>query len=220
MQRGYPTSIILFTRLLRTSYFIIYRKRLDFCILHCHINNLLINYFSVGDIPDPGAMSRNRSRDDVSSVNSSNMQIKTTQKSFSLFAPWTPRHYNDPYDVNYAQKPRKVQRNSSRNYEPGSLQKKKSYSQTTLSRRPPNHNQSRLSNSTTTLNRRRDSKSKENDNFSSLSRNKNRQSNEVLNKDGGDRISRSISMPKDSNKKAGWFNLNKNKKQETNTRVR
>ncbi|XP_050356021.1 trichohyalin isoform X2 [Nymphalis io] len=188
---------------------------------------------TVGDIPDPGRLTRNRSRDDVSSVVSSNIQVRSSTKSFSLFAPWTPRHYNDQYDVHYAQKPRKPKQKESERFKkaptnknlqddrPATLQKNKSYSQTTLSRRP-NSQSNRLTSSSTTL-YRRDKRGKENDiSQSTISRKstngKKSQSSEILNRDERERVSRSISIPKD--KKAGWFKLsNKNKKQE-NTRVR
>ncbi|XP_068625330.1 zinc finger CCCH domain-containing protein 13 [Battus philenor] len=183
---------------------------------------------TVGDIPDPGRLTRNRSRDDVSSVMSSNVQVRSTTKSFSLFAPWTPRHY-DQQDVHYAQKPKKTKqkesvfkKSQSRTDSQPTLQKNKSYSQTTLGRRP--QSQSRLSSSSTTL-YRRDKRSGRENGESTISRRgpsaKKSQSSEVLNRDERDRVSRSISMPKDQNKKAGWFKLsNKNKKTEVNTRVR
>ncbi|CAG9792861.1 unnamed protein product [Diatraea saccharalis] len=185
---------------------------------------------TVGDIPDPGRLTRNRSRDDVSSVNSSNLQIRSTTKTFSIFAPWTPKHYGEQHDVHYAQKPRKsksreVQKPpSTRNTveRPESLQKHKSYSQTTLTKRPQN---SRLTSSSHTLYKK--DKKKDDLNNSTLSRrtvkdNKKSQSSEILSKENErDRLSRSISMPKDNNKKAGWFKLSsKNKKPEINTRVR
>ncbi|XP_063387796.1 zinc finger CCCH domain-containing protein 13 isoform X1 [Cydia fagiglandana] len=153
---------------------------------------------TVGDIPDPGRVTRNRSRDDVSSVNSSNLQVRSTTKSFSLFAPWTPRHPTDHHDLHYAQRPKKT---SDR---PPTLQKNKSYSQSTLTRRPVNN---RLTSSSTTLHRKPERKERRDGQRS--------QSSEVLNRD---RVSRSISMPKDE-KKAGWFKLSNKKKPET-TRVR
>lgn len=191
-------------------------------------------WFTVGDIPDPGRLTRNRSRDDVSSVTSSSLQVRSTTKSFSIFAPWTPRHYSDQHDVHYAQRPRKPRpkeatfkkASSTKNLSedrPAPLQKK-SYSQTTLTRKPQNN---WLTSSNNTLYRkqdkRRDTPSVQGTTLSrkSVSRDKKSQSSEVLNRDSDrDRLNRSVSMPKDNNKKAGWFKLtNKNKKQE-NTRVR
>ncbi|KAL0861772.1 hypothetical protein ABMA27_009247 [Loxostege sticticalis] len=188
---------------------------------------------TVGDIPDPGRLIRNRSRDDVSSVNSSNIQVRSTTKSFSIFAPWTPKHYNEQHDVHYAQKPRKTKpKDAKKTPERSTLQKNKSYSQTTLTKRPQS---SRLTSSSTTLYKRPEKRkesehstmSRKTPDHSTISRkttrdSKKSQSNEILNRDSDrERVSRSISMPKDNNKKAGWFKLsNKNKKQEINTRVR
>ncbi|XP_045505320.1 uncharacterized protein LOC123701803 isoform X1 [Colias croceus] len=179
---------------------------------------------TVGDIPDPGRAARNRSRDDVSSVMSSNIQVKSTTKSFSLFAPWTPKHYNDQYDVHYAQKPKKKKETTPKKYastknltddRPATLQKK-SYSQTTLSRRPNQNN--RLTSSSQTLYRtQKRGNEVSQSTIPRKSTNGRSQSSEILNRDDRDRVSRSISIPKD--KKAGWFKLSKNKKQE-NTRVR
>lgn len=147
---------------------------------------------------------------------SSNVQVRSTTKSFSLFAPWTPRHHGEQYDVHYEQKPRKPKKEVRREEKP--LQKK-SYSQTTLNRRP--NSQNRLTSSSTTLYRQK--RGKENDvSNNTISRRgateKKSQSSEILNREDRERrVSRSISIPKD--KKAGWFKLSKTKKQE-NTRVR
>ncbi|XP_014355160.2 uncharacterized protein LOC106708197 [Papilio machaon] len=181
---------------------------------------------TVGDIPDPGQLIRNRSRDDVSSVMSSNIQVRSTTKSFSLFAPWTPKHYGEQQDVHYEQRPKKTKqtyKKTTKTEDRPTLQKNKSYSQTTLNRRP--QSQSRLTSSSTTLYRnKRNGNGKESASESTISRkgqNKKSQSNDVLNREERERVSRSISMPKDQNKKAGWFKLsNKNKKPEINTRVR
>ncbi|XP_026727536.1 uncharacterized protein LOC113493742 [Trichoplusia ni] len=187
---------------------------------------------TVGDIPDPGRITRNRSRDDVSSVNSSNLQIRNTTKSFSIFAPWTPKHYNDQQDVHYAQRPRRskpkeiVKKASSTKMltddRPATLQKNKSYSQSTLTRRPQNN---RLTSSSQTLYKKPEKRTK--DNVSTLRKpvqrdSKKSQSSELINRESDrERLSRSISMPKDKNKTAGWFKLSsKNKKPEMNSRVR
>ncbi|XP_075985744.1 bloated [Anticarsia gemmatalis] len=186
---------------------------------------------TVGDIPDPGRLTRNRSRDDVSSVNSSNLQVRSTTKSFSIFAPWTPKHYNDQHDVHYAQRPRKVKpkeivkkTTSKTDDRPATLQKNKSYSQTTLTRRPQNN---RLTSSSTTLYKKPEKRTPSTNGNSTMRKSvardgKKTQSSEVINRDSDrERLSRSISMPKDNNKKAGWFKLSsKNKKPEINTRVR
>lgn len=157
---------------------------------------------------------------------SSNVQVKSSTKSFSLFAPWTPRHYNDQYDVHYEQKPRKPKQKEVERFKKSTstprnepiLQKNKSYSQTTLNRRP--NSQNRLTSSSTALHRRE--RGKDNDvSQSTMSRKsasgKKSQSSEILNREERDKVSRSVSIPKD--KKAGWFKLSNKKKQE-NSRVR
>lgn len=106
---------------------------------------------------------------------------------------------------------------------PATLQKNKSYSQTTLTRRPQNN---RLTSSSTTLYKKPEKRIKETVNTTprkSVARDsKKSQSSELINRESDrERVSRSISMPKDNNKKAGWFKLsNKNKKPEINSRVR
>lgn len=168
----------------------------------------------------------------MSSVNSSNLQVRSTTKSFSIFAPWTPKHYGDQHDVHYAQRPRKpkkepVKKASSTKTlsddRPTPLQKNKSYSQTTLTKRPVSN---RLTSSSQTLYRKPE-KRKERESQSTLRKptardGKKTQSSEIISRDSDrERVSRSISMPKDNNKKAGWFKLsNKNKKPEVNSRVR
>lgn len=180
---------------------------------------------TVGDIPDPGRISRNRSRDDVSSINSSNIQVRSTTKSFSIFAPWTPKHYSDQYDVHYAQKPRKIKPKETMKKaastktltdERPSLQKNKSYSQSTLTKRPQNN---RLTSSSTTLYKKPEKKV---ESTRKSTPRDGKRSADVSSRDSDrERVSRSISMPKDNNKKAGWFKLSsKNKKPEINTRVR
>ncbi|KAI8433048.1 hypothetical protein MSG28_013908 [Choristoneura fumiferana] len=136
-----------------------------------------------------------------------------------------PRPPPPPHPLHYTQRPRKTKpkepfkkASSTKNLSedrpaPATLQKKKSYSQSTLTRRPVND---RLTSSVTTLHRKPEKRD------ATLARNrdgKRSQSSEVLGSDARDRLSRSISMPRDENKKAGWFKLSNKKKQET-TRVR
>lgn len=170
----------------------------------------------VGDIPDPGRITRNRSRDDVSSVNSSSLQVRSTTKSFSIFAPWTPKHYDN--DVHYAQKPRKLKKEPIKDSRPATLQKNKSHSQTTLTRKPTN---SRLTSSSQTLYRKPEKRKDPPTLRKSVARDgKKSQSSEIISRDSDrERVSRSISMPKNNDKKAGWFKLSK-KKPEVNSRVR
>lgn len=173
----------------------------------------------MGDIPDPGRISRNRSRDDVSSVNSSNLQVRSTTKSFSIFAPWTPKHY-DSHDVHYAQKPRRPKKEPvKKDDRPATLQKNKSYSQTTLTKKPTNN---RLTSSSQTLYRKPEKRKDPPTLRKSVIRDgKKSQSSEIISRDSDrERVSRSISMPKNNDKKAGWFKMSSKKKPEVNSRVR
>lgn len=97
-----------------------------------------------------------------------------------------------------------------------SLQKNKSYSQSTLTKRPQNN---RLTSSSTTLYKKPEKKV---ESTRKSTPRDGKRSADVSSRDSDrERVSRSISMPKDNNKKAGWFKLSsKNKKPEINTRVR
>lgn len=137
--------------------------------------------------------------------------------------------------MHYAQRPRKskpreiIKKASSTKTltedKPATLQKNKSYSQTTLTRRPQN---SRLTSSSSTLYKKSDKRIKDRETSNTTPRksvardSKKSQSSELISRESDrERVSRSISMPKDNNKKAGWFKLSsKNKKPEVNTRVR
>lgn len=229
-------------------------------------DNLII---SVGDIPSTGRISRGRSRDDVSSVNSSlRPQTKTVARSFSVLAPWKPRHYREPYDINYSQsghqstikRAEKSSRTATLKKEP-TLSSTKSKSASTKNLSTSKYDRSseertlQNKSNTSTLSRlyKKDDESKKasangslfgrsgkgssKENINSyqqsntMTRSKNdlrdkskkSMSIEVLNRESPpkgtkrtsverERISRSISMPKDPNKTAGWFKITKKSK--------
>lgn len=243
--------------------------------------------FSVGDIPTSGRISRGRSRDDVSSINSSRIQpsTRTVSRSFSVLAPWKPRFYREGYDINYSQnqqgtlkrtekppvkQPPKKESSSflfgksksastknltSSKYDirPSEERSVPNRSGTsTLSRRPNTSTNGRISSNGTSTLRKSDGKlrstneSKENININhnigtlSKSRNdlsssrsrdyKKSLSSELLERDRDtpqkgmkrssverERLSRSISMPKDPNKSAGWFKITKKSKKTEST---
>lgn len=235
--------------------------------------------FSVGDIPTTGRISRGKSRDDVSSVNSSlHPQVKTVSRSFSVLAPWKPRHYREGYDINYSQsghqstmkRPDKSSRTSTpvknestfafgkskssstknlasskhdlRPSEERSLQNK-SHSSTLT--RQLNKDDRKKSTTSSTLYRKTDksrmgnSSSKENlsNQYNTMTKSRNdlrdrnykkSMSTEVLSRESPpkgtkrtslerEKLSRSISMPKDPNKSAGWFRITKKSKKVENT---
>ncbi|KAK5647216.1 hypothetical protein RI129_002108 [Pyrocoelia pectoralis] len=215
---------------------------------------------TVGDIPGPGYLRNGRraaSREELASNGSSNIkpQTKTLSRSFSVLAPWKPRHYKESFDIDYTQYPKvtkngkyeqKISRNSNSRKENSSTLKKKA-------------NETRRSNqSSSTLNRR--SQSKENVSYTlrksqedlgkgsnlTLYRKKDKQPKENLRytKDRDDKrissksmsveslgnhhtdhrsrennrdISRSVSMPRDPEKSAGWFKTNKKSKKSLST---
>lgn len=69
------------------------------------LQNIII---SVGDIPGPEYLrtsSRAVSREDLTSNGSSFIQpqVKTLSRSFSVLAPWKPRHQREALDIDYTQ---------------------------------------------------------------------------------------------------------------------
>lgn len=114
---------------------------------------------SVGDIPGPGYLRNGRraaSREELASNGSSvRPQVKTLSRSFSVLAPWRPKHPREGYDIDYTQyqKPvkngkyeQKVMKNGNGRKESSSTLKKKA-------------NETRKSNQNgSTLNRRSHSK--------------------------------------------------------------
>lgn len=115
--------------------------------------------FLVGDIPGPGYLRNGRraaSREELASNGSSiRPQVKTLSRSFSVLAPWRPKHPREGYDIDYTQyqKPvkngkyeQKVMKNGNGRKESSSTLKKKA-------------NETRKSNQNgSTLNRRSHSK--------------------------------------------------------------
>lgn len=65
----------------------------------------------VGDIPGPGYLRNGRraaSREELASNSSSRIQpqVKTLSRSFSMLAPWRPRHPKENMDIDYTQYPK------------------------------------------------------------------------------------------------------------------
>jgi hypothetical protein len=209
---------------------------------------------TVGDIPGPGYLKNGRraaSREELASNSSSRLQphTKTLSRSFSVLAPWRPRHYKESMDIDYTQYPKakKYEQNKNNNSsrkESSTLLKKKAQEtrrsnqniSTTLNRR--SRSKENISGSNSTLKRASESKGSS----SSLYKKKDRQpkENNRYNRDdkrsmvsksmsveslGSNRsgrksdreVSRSISMPRDPEKSAGWFNINKRSKKSIST---
>lgn len=213
-------------------------------------------YLTVGDIPGPGYLrnsSRAASREELASNGSNKMQprVKTLSRSFSMLAPWKPRHMKESMDIDYSQYPKpvpvakngkyeqRVPRNGTSRNSSSSTLKKKAHET-----RRSNQNVSTLGNhrsrskenmsSSQTLKRSKDESTR--NSTSTLYKKKDRlpRENSRYGKDKDDRkissksasveslggvsrnsrgreekreVSRSISMPRDPEKSAGWFKM-------------
>lgn len=212
---------------------------------------------TVGDIPGPGYLRNGRraaSREDIASNSSSRQiqpQTKTLSRSFSVLAPWKPKHYRESMDIDYTQYPSQQQRPvKNGKYEqrvPKNGSSRKESSSTMLKKKAQETRRSQQSLST--LNRR--SRSKENisgtlkrasdskGSSSSLYKKKERQPKENMRYNSRDdkklsaksisveslgsasnrtgrrsreenrEVSRSVSMPRNPEKSAGWFNMSR-----------
>lgn len=196
----------------------------------------------MGDIPGPDYLRNGRraaSREELASNSSSRIQpqVKTLSRSFSVLAPWKPRHYREGMDIDYTQYPKqpkngkyeqKVTRNGNSRKDSSSTLKKKAQET-----RKSNQNMSTLNHSSrskenlSTLKRSKDEGSKGSN--STLYKKREHVSKENrYNRDRDERkmssksmsvehlgtgkkqrepreISRSVSMPRDPDKSAGWF---------------
>nr|CAI5827746.1 unnamed protein product [Callosobruchus analis] len=205
---------------------------------------------TVGDIPGPSNLRNGRraaSREELASNSSSRIQpqVKTLSRSFSVLAPWRPRHPKEAMDIDYAQQPRKngkyeqrVTRNGGRKDSSSTLKKKaqesrKNQSNSTLNRRSRSKENlcsqtlrrskeelTRGSNST--LYKKKERLPRENSRYNNTREEKKMSSKSlsVESLGGGRRsrnntdtrdISRSVSMPRDPEKSAGWFRMSKKK---------
>ncbi|CAG9855838.1 unnamed protein product [Phyllotreta striolata] len=192
---------------------------------------------TVGDIPGPGYLKSGRraaSREELASNGGARVQnVKTLSRSFSVLAPWRPRHSREALDIDYAPPPsrngkfeQKGGRSSTGRKESSSTLKKKAQE----SKRNQNGSTLlKLSKSRESLGRSRDELSKGSN--STLYKKKERlpKENSRYNRDrdekklaskslsteslGGQErryrdvreISRSVSMPRNPDKSAGWY---------------
>ncbi|XP_071054414.1 zinc finger CCCH domain-containing protein 13 [Onthophagus taurus] len=209
---------------------------------------------TVGDIPGPGYLRNGRraaSREELTSNSSSRIQpqVKTLSRSFSVLAPWRPKHYKETLDIDYTQYPKpvkngkyeqRVMKNGSSRKETSSTLKKKAQetkrtnqNTSTLNRRSKSkENISTLKRgqeepprgSNSTLYKKRERPARENNRYSS-NRDDRKMSSKSMSveslggtsksskksRDDNREVSRSISMPRDPEKSAGWFNMKKKK---------
>ncbi|XP_045483132.1 E3 ubiquitin-protein ligase RBBP6 isoform X2 [Harmonia axyridis] len=211
---------------------------------------------TVGDIPGPGYLrnsSRAASREELASNGSNNKmqpRVKTLSRSFSMLAPWKPRHLRESMDIDYSQYPKPVPVPKNGKYEQRVPRNGTSRNSTSSTLKKKAHETKRSTQNVSTLGNHR-SRSKENMSSQTLKRNKDESTrnststlykkkerlpreNSRYSKDKDDRkissksasveslgnhsrtsrgredsreVSRSISMPRDPEKSAGWFKM-------------
>ncbi|XP_049817951.1 uncharacterized protein LOC109609226 isoform X3 [Aethina tumida] len=211
---------------------------------------------TVGDIPGPGYLRNGRraaSREELASNSSSRIQHqeKTLSRSFSVLAPWKPRHYREAMDIDYTQYPKqqvkngkyeqKITKNGSSRKENSSTLKKKAQetkrnqNMSTLTRKSKSKENLASQNfrksngdlskgSSSTLYKKKDKLPRENSRYSRGDRDEKKIASKSLSveslgsnsRSGRSRderdISRSVSMPRDPEKSAGWFKMSKKPK--------
>lgn len=195
--------------------------------------------FSVGDIPGPSFISRNSrraaSREELTSLGSSKMQpqVKTLSRSFSMLAPWKPRHPQETHDIDYTNySSSRLSRSSKtsgktakeRSNRKLSENRKSNQNLSTLNRRSKSKDNvstlNRKNNelpkgSSTTLYKKKERPMKENSRYTRDDKKLSNKSMSVesLRRDKSDKdgnVSRSVSMPRDPEKSAGWFSMSRN----------
>ncbi|KAL1502210.1 hypothetical protein ABEB36_007386 [Hypothenemus hampei] len=184
---------------------------------------------TVGDIPLRS--SRAASREDLTSNGSSFIQpqVKTLSRSFSVLAPWRPRHQREAMDIDYTQYNKKngkyeqkTSRTSSRN-DSSTLKRRAQENRKGYQQSPnrPSRSKENLSalkeskeaslrGSTSTLYKKKDKLPRENSRYIRDKEERKlcgkSQSVESIARRRENRdVSRSVSMPRDSEKTAGWF---------------
>lgn len=170
------------------------------------------------------------------------LQVKTISRSISVLAPWKPRHIREGYDINYSQmqnnltngrskaKPhnssqssqdssQKIKRRNGGIYDSGTINRRVKYDNNEI--HLPNNALRRKHRDRNIQENYSDSKQYMDSKTITLDRSKfgkngiNTGSAEALSarskmRDG--KIARSISMPRDSNKSAGWFKTTRKSK--------
>ncbi|XP_032682401.1 uncharacterized protein LOC116849387 isoform X2 [Odontomachus brunneus] len=147
---------------------------------------------TVGEIPGPNERRRAASREELNRPLQSH--TRTVSRSVSVLAPWKPRHYREPFEINYDQQQQHAK--------PIATMRRRQRSRETLSRRGKEARRSTINRSTL--------KSKDKQKVDrTVSTESGAMDVNLLSSEP--ELSRSTSVPRDPNKNAGWFKL-KNKK--------
>lgn len=152
-----------------------------------------------GKIPGPNERRRAASREELNRPLQSH--TRTVSRSVSVLAPWKPRHYREPFEINYDQQ---------QNQKPMMTLRRRQISRETLSRRGKEARRSKDNLSKTgTINRSTlKSKDKQKVDRTVSTESLSTKSRSVSSKP---ELSRSTSVPRDPNKSAGWFKLKSKK---------
>ncbi|XP_046418706.1 uncharacterized protein LOC124178930 isoform X1 [Neodiprion fabricii] len=153
---------------------------------------------TVGEIPGPNERRRAASREELNRP--LHPQTRTVSRSVSVLAPWKPRHYREPFEINYEQQQQK----------PVPTMRRRHRSRETLSRRSKDARRSRDNLSKTGTMSRSTLKSKDKQ---KVDRTVSTESLANKSRSGSSRpeLNRSTSVPRDPNKSAGWFKLKSKK---------
>ncbi|XP_012266151.2 uncharacterized protein LOC105691908 isoform X2 [Athalia rosae] len=149
---------------------------------------------TVGEIPGPNERRRAASREELNRP--LQPQTRTVSRSVSVLAPWKPRHYREPFEINYEQQQQK----------PVATMRRRHRSRETLSRRGKDARRSRDNLSKTGTISRSTLKPKDKQ---KVDRTVSTESLANKSRSGSSRpdLNRSTSVPRDPNKSAGWFKL-------------
>ncbi|XP_060813921.1 uncharacterized protein LOC132906072 [Bombus pascuorum] len=154
---------------------------------------------TVGEIPGPNERRRAASREELNRPLQSH--TRTVSRSVSVLAPWKPRHYREPFEINYDQQ---------LHPKPLATMRRRQRSRETLSRRGKDIRRSKDNLSKTGTINRSTLKSKDKQ---KVDRTVSTESLATKSRSANSKpeLSRSTSVPRDPNKSAGWFKLKSKK---------
>ncbi|XP_011268193.1 zinc finger CCCH domain-containing protein 13 [Camponotus floridanus] len=152
---------------------------------------------TVGEIPGPNERRRAASREELNRPLQSH--TRTVSRSVSVLAPWKPRHYREPFEINYDQQ---------QHAKPIATMRRRQRSRETLSRRGKEARRSKDNLSKTSTINRSTLKSKDKQ---KVDRTVSTESLATKSRGSKPELSRSTSVPRDPNKSAGWFKLKSKK---------
>ncbi|XP_008218002.1 uncharacterized protein LOC100679635 [Nasonia vitripennis] len=158
---------------------------------------------TVGEIPGPNERRRAASREELSRPLAAH--TRTVSRSVSVLAPWRPRNYREPYEINYDQQ------QHVNGGKPATTMRRRQRSRETLSRRAKEMpRRGKDANSKTGTINRSTLKSKDKQKVDRTVSTESLAS-KSRNVSSRPELSRSTSVPRDPNKSAGWFKLKSKK---------